>query len=109
MMIRSTARMLLPHQKYGEVLRILRLIVEQSRVLPGCMSSRLYKDLEEKNTILIEGIWLDQESLESYLRSEEYHKLLLVAELSLEHPEIKFDTISESTGIETIKKARHIL
>jgi quinol monooxygenase YgiN len=98
--------MLLPKKKYREALKILRSIAEQSRVLPGCISSRLLGDLEEKNVVLIEAMWRDQESLESYLRSEEYRNLLLVAELSLECPEIKFDIIAGSTGIETVEKAR---
>lgn len=106
MTIRATARMQLPHKKYREALKILRLIVEQSRVQPGCIRSRLYGDLEEKNVILVDGMWQNQENLESYLRSEEYRNLLLVAEMAIECPEIKFDIITSSTGIETIKKAR---
>ncbi len=41
-----------------------------------------------------------------HLRSDEYRNLLLVLEMALKEPEIRFDTISSSTGIETIEKAR---
>lgn len=105
-MVRATARMLLPQKKYKEVLKILKSIVEQSRVQAGCISSRLLGDLEKNNVVLIEALWKDQKSLERYLCSEEYRNLLLVAELSLEYPEIKFDMITGSTGIETVEKAR---
>jgi quinol monooxygenase YgiN len=98
--------MLLPHQKRGEALKILRSIAEQSRIQPGCLSSRIYGDLEEENVLMIEEMWRDQEALGHHLRSEEYRNLLLVAELALECPEIKFETIAGSTGIETIEKAR---
>ncbi len=106
-MVLATIRMLLPHQKHGEALKILRSLADQSRVQPGCLSSRLYGDLEEKNVIMIEEIWRDQENLERHLRSEEYRNLLLVIELALECPEIKFNNIESSTGIETIEKARN--
>lgn len=106
-MIRATTRMLLPHKKYKAALKILGMIVDQSRVQPGCIRSRLYRDLQEKNVILIEGMWQDREHLETHLRSEEYHNLLLVAEMALECPEIRFDTIACTTGIEIVEKARN--
>ncbi len=108
-MVRATARMLLSKKKYNEVLKILKSIVQQSRVQSGCISSCLLGDLQEKNVVLIETMWKDQESLDRYLCSEEYRNLLLVAELSLECPQIKFDVITGSTGIETVEKARRRL
>jgi len=38
--------------------------------------------------------------------ADEYRKVLLVMEMALEPPEIKFETVSCSTGVETIEKAR---
>ena len=66
----------------------------------------MYEDLDEKNVIMIEEMWQDEEALQRHLRSEEYLNLLLVLEMALRQPEIRFDTISSSTGIETIEKAR---
>jgi quinol monooxygenase YgiN len=105
-MIQSTIRMVIPANKRGEALKILRTIAEQCRFYPGCISSNIYGDLEEDNVIMIEEMWRDQENLERHLRSEEYLNLLLVLEMSLKQPEIRFDTISSSTGIETIEKTR---
>ena len=105
-MMLATIRMLLPQQKRGDALKILRSLAEQSRVQHGCISSRIYGDLEKENFIMIEEMWRSREDLERQLRSEEYRNRLLVAELALERPEIKFNTISNSTGIETIEKVR---
>ena len=60
----------------------------------------------EKNILQLEEMWRSEEELERHLRSDEYRKVLLVLEMALKQPEIRFDTISSSTGIETIKKAR---
>ncbi|MGA8240194.1 MAG: antibiotic biosynthesis monooxygenase [Desulfobacterales bacterium] len=105
-MVIATIKMLMSRQMRGEALKILRSIVEQSRVQPGCFSSCLYGDLDEENVIVIEEMWLDEEALNRHLRSEEYRHLLLVLEMAIRPPEIRFDTISSSTGIETIEKAR---
>ena len=55
---------------------------------------------------MFEEIWRTEEDLEDHLRSDEYLNVLLVLEMALKEPEIRFDTISSSTGIETIEKAR---
>jgi hypothetical protein len=54
----------------------------------------------------LEQLWSNEEDLERYLRSDEYRQVLLVLEMAMKQPEIRFDTISSSTGIETIEKAR---
>jgi len=105
-MVIATIKMLMSQQMREEALRILRSIAEQCRIQPGCISSRLYEDLNEENVIMIEEIWRDETALERHLRSEEYRNLLLVLEMALRPPEIRFDTISSSSGIETIEKAR---
>jgi quinol monooxygenase YgiN len=55
---------------------------------------------------MFEEIWKSEEDLECHLRSDDYRKVLLVLEMAVKQPEIRFDTISSSTGIETIEKAR---
>ena len=105
-MIHSTIRIVIPARKRGEALKILRSIAEQCRFYPGCLSSNIYGDLQENNILMFEEVWRTKEDLEVHIRSDEYLNLLLVLEMGLKQPEIRFDTISSSTGIETIEKAR---
>jgi len=105
-MILANIRMRIPPQKRGEALRILRSTAEGDKILPGCLSCRIYEDLQENNVIMFEEMWRSEEELEQRLRSNEYRRMLLVMELAGEPPEIKFQTISETGGIEVIEKAR---
>jgi quinol monooxygenase YgiN len=105
-MILATVRMTIPPQKSGEVMKILRSMAEQCRDDPGCLSCHIYGDLQEKNVLVLEEVWRTEEDLDLHLRSGEYLNLLLVLEMSLKQPEIRFDTISSSMGIEAIEKAR---
>ena len=105
-MIISTVRMKIPPQKRGEALKILRQMAEQCRDDLGCLSCHIYEDLQEKNVLKLEGVWRTDEKLDLHIRSGEYRNLLLVMEMALKQPEIRFDTIAHSTGIETIEKAR---
>ena len=99
--------MTIPPQKSGEALRICKSITEQCLDEPGCVSCHIYGDLQEKNVLMLKEIWRSEEDLDHHLRSEEFRNLLLILEMALEQPEIRFDTISSSTGIETIEKARN--
>ena len=105
-MILATVRMKISPQKRGEALKILRSIVEGNRILPGCLRCRIYEDLEDDDVIMYEEMWKSEEELENHLRSEEYRKVLLVMEMGLNYPEVGFNTLTSSTGIETIEKAR---
>jgi quinol monooxygenase YgiN len=105
-MILATIRMIISPQKRGEALKILRSTAERNRILPGCLSCRIYEELEEDNVIMLEEMWRNQEELEQHLRSDEYRNVLLVVEMALREPEVRFITISSSSGIATIEKAR---
>ena len=105
-MIQAIIRMTIPPQKSGEALKILRSVAELCKVDPGCLSCHIYGDLLEKNVLMLEEVWSAEENLDLHIRSDEYRNLLLALELALKRPEIRFDTISGSTGIETIEKAR---
>ena len=108
-MVHGTIRMLIPPKRRGGVLEILSSLAERSRFEPGCICYRVYQDAEGEPVVMLEHLWESGEDLERHLRSEEFRKVLLVMEMSLECPEIRFEEISRSTGIETIEKARNAL
>jgi quinol monooxygenase YgiN len=106
-MVRSTIRMLIPLKKQSEALEILGSMTEQIQFEPGCISCRLYRDVGEELALMLEEIWTSEEDLQRHLQSEKYYKVLLVIEMAAEPPEIRFDTIAHSSGVETIEKARN--
>ena len=91
------------------MLEILMAMAGRSRFEHGCISCRLYQDVEVKPEFMLEQLRKSGEDLERHLRSEEFRKLLLVVEMSLEPPEIRFEEVSRSSGVETIEKARNAL
>ena len=106
-MVRSTIRMLIPLNKQSEALEILERVKVQTQFKPGCISTRLYLGVDEARAIMIEELWTSEEDMSRHLRSEEYRRVLLVVEMAEERPEIRFDTIRHSSGVETIEKARN--
>jgi quinol monooxygenase YgiN len=96
----------MPGRKVREALEILRPFSEWTRVQPGCISSRVYRDVQKKNVIMVEELWMKHENFEEHLRSAEYRDMLLVVEMAQEKPEIRFSEFPHSTGVEIIEKAR---
>jgi quinol monooxygenase YgiN len=105
-MIRSTIRMLIPQEKQSEALDILGSMIEEVQFEPGCISSRLYRGVKDERSIMIEELWECEEDVRRHLRSKKYGKILMVIEMASEFPEIRFDIISGSSGLETIEKER---
>jgi len=105
-MVLATVRMRIPAKKRDEALRILRSVSDRCKDHSGCLGCNIYEDVQEDNVLMFEEMWRNEEDLEGHLRSKEYRNVLLVMEMALKHPEVRFNTVSTSTGIETIEKAR---
>ena len=105
-MVRSIIRMLIPLEKQSEALDILGSMIEQTQFEPGCISSRLYRGVEDVRAIMLEELWASDEDVQHHLQSDKYRKILLVVEMAERPPEIRFDTIDHSTGVERIEQAR---
>jgi quinol monooxygenase YgiN len=105
-MILATVRMRIPPKKRDDALKILRSMARHNRMRSGCLSCNIYVDAQEDDVLMVEETWRSEEDLEHHLRSGEYRNVLLVMEMALKHPEVRFNTVATSTGIETIEKTR---
>ncbi len=102
----STYKMIIAADKQIDALKILRSLALQVRDEPGCLSCSISRDTEKSDALIYQEHWKSEESLNKHICSREYLNLLLVMEMSLEKPEVRFDTISCSTGMETIERIR---
>ena len=107
-MILSTIRMTVSPDKRNEALKILKLNTQLTRVQPGCLGSHIYEDVQDSDVLMITEMWRSSEELTRHLRSNEYRNILLVMEMAANAPLVRFDTISNSTGMETVEKARRV-
>jgi len=105
-MILSTIRMVISTKKRAEAIKILKMTADYCKIRPECLSCHIYEDVQEANILMLNEMWRSKEDQEQYLRSDAYRNVLLVMEMSQKAPEIRFNTISDSSGIETVEKAR---
>jgi quinol monooxygenase YgiN len=105
--VRSTIRMLIPLDKQSEALDILGSVSAQIQFEPSCISSRIYRGVDEVRAIMVEELWANDEDIKRHLNSDVYRRVLLVIEMAEESPEIRFDIIAGTSGVETIEMARN--
>lgn len=107
-MIQAMVRMVVGPGKEDEALRILQSITERTRVEAGCIECSLCRDAEDGRVMVLQQLWKGEKELFRHLGSDEYRNVLLVMEMCSEEPAVRFDTIVDSSGVETIEAARKI-
>lgn len=105
-MIHASLRMKFSPPRLPEASEILCAMVERSRVSPGCLGCDIYQNLLDPGALLFESWWENQGDLDRHLRSDLYRRVILVMEMAIEYPMIRFSEIIKTTGMETIKSSR---
>ena len=105
-MIRTTIRLKAAPKHAAEAETILRGMVERTQHTPGCLGCHVYQDLQDRSVLLFEEEWQTPTDLDRHLRSDTYRCLIEVLEMAIQPPQIRFDTIAHSAGLETIAHAK---
>ena len=105
-MVVMSLRVKAPAGRRDKILKTLGSVLGPTRVLRGCLSCRLYQDLENRNVLTLIEEWESQEALDRHVRSDHYRKILAVMDLASEPPEIQFRSVASMAGMERIEQLR---
>ena len=106
-MITGTVRILPLAGRRAEVLEVLQSIQGPLLAQPGCSACRIYEEQGPEHAIVLFEVWDSPMALETHLRSEAYRRILGAIEFSGAAPEVRFDHVSKTEGIELIERARN--
>jgi quinol monooxygenase YgiN len=95
-----------PH-RHAEVLEIFQAIQGPVLAQPGCVACHIYEEPGPARAIVLVERWESQGALEAHLRSETYRRILGAIELSGGPPEVCFDSVSATDGMDLIERARN--
>jgi quinol monooxygenase YgiN len=93
-------------ERRRDLLETMRGMLEPARVERGCLSYRLYEDVEDRNAFILVEEWKTQKDLESHLRTDNQRQLLALMDLLGEQPELRFNSVSHTAGMDLIE---HVL
>ena len=105
-MVTAKLRLVVPQSKRAEVLQALRLLCGPTAARMGCESCRVYRDDTDENALLFMQEWATEADLNRYIRSDLYNTVLAVIETATEPPDIRFDTVAGTAGVEMVEAAR---
>ena len=106
-MINGTLRILPLPERRAEVLEVFQNIQGPVLAQPGCAACAIYEEQGPERAVVLAESWETQEALERHLRSEAYRLILGAIELSNGQPEVRFDHVSGTEGMELIRRARN--
>ena len=105
-MITALLRIPVSEKRKDEITRLLRSLVEPTRVETGCISCRLYQELRDPCVLTWVEEWESRNDLDRHLRSSRFKKILAALDMAEAEPEVRFDTIAETSGMQLIEAAR---
>ena len=94
-------------EKQKEVIQTLLSMIESTVKERGCLSHRIFRDLEDENAFSLIDEWKTREDLEQHLRSAKFGVLLGTKSLLCEPPNIQIHTVSDSEGMAAVNAARN--
>ena len=105
-MIVTSTKISIKPENHKEFLQTLNSLIGRIRGGKGCLGYNLYRDVENDNDFVIVEEWETQADLDNHLRSDRFGVLLGALNLLSDTPEIRFNTLAHTVGIEAIKSFR---
>lgn len=106
-MIVGTLRIVPAPDRRAEVLEVFRGIQGPVLAQPGCVACHIYEEQGPEPAVVLVERWDSQTALEGHLRSEAYRRVLGAIELSGSPPEVCFDYVSSTEGMDLIERSRN--
>jgi quinol monooxygenase YgiN len=92
--------------KADDALRLIMPMVHRSRTESGCLSCDVYRCENYVTKLVLVERWRSLLELKRHIQSARYRRVLAWMEMSVEPPEVRFETVSESRGLDMIEALR---
>jgi len=107
-MIVGMLRIPLALNRHAEVLEVLRSVQGPVLAQPGCKAYHIYEEQGQDPAVVLVERWESKATLEAHIRSEAYRRILGAIELAGGPPEVSFDVVSASEGMELVERLRSL-
>jgi quinol monooxygenase YgiN len=106
-MVVGTLRIPLSADRRAQVLEVLQSIQEPVRAQPGCTECTIYEEQSPEEAVVLVERWDSAAALEAHIRSEAYRRILGAIELAGGPPDLRFEHVSASEGMELVERVRN--
>jgi quinol monooxygenase YgiN len=75
---------------------------------PGCIAYHIYVEQGQEPAVVLVERWESRATLEAHIRSDIYRRILGAIELAGGPPEMSFEVVSGSEGMELVERLRRL-
>ena len=101
-----TLNLTLSLENETETLSIIKSMAGPTSAIKGCKSFRLYREIGNKESLMLYAEWNSKESLDHHIQSSEFRKILATMELAKSAPQISFNNVHSVEGFELVERLR---
>ncbi len=94
-------------EKHLEIMQTLLPMIGPTAKKAGCLSFRVFCDIEDKNRFSLQGEWETRKELEQHIASHQFSVLMGTRALLAEPLDIQIFTVSRSEGMDAISRVRN--
>lgn len=92
----------------ARVLHSLLQTVWATQSSPGCLGAHLSMEVGEERGLVLMEEWQSEEYLRARLRGDAIKVVLAAIDCAVAPPEVRFDTVSDTKGLEFIATCRAV-
>jgi quinol monooxygenase YgiN len=105
-MIVGTLKITPAPDRRADILEVFRTIQGPVLAQPGCIACHIYEQEGPERAVVLVERWESQSALEAHIRSETYRRILGAMELSGAPPEVRFESVTATEGMDLIERSR---
>jgi quinol monooxygenase YgiN len=89
-----------------QLVHALRFLASAIRIEPGCLGCRVWIDDIDESTVRYVEEWTTEEAMRMRVRSRRFTRLLEVLESAPQAPDVQFDFVTETRGLDYVAEVR---
>jgi quinol monooxygenase YgiN len=106
-MVRFSVRLHGSGRSADRLVEAFRFVMVTTRLEPGCLNCAVWTDSEASVHYAEE--WASEPDLRAHVRSEEFTMVLSIIESANEAPDVRFDFVTASRGLDYVTDVRQDL
>ena len=107
-MVRLTVTLIASQTGARPLLDAFRCLMGPTRLEPGCLRCLVWEEIEDDTTLHYAEEWATEADMRRRVQSDRFTSLLAVMEAAAEPPQVQFDFVTITRGLDYVAEVRHL-
>ena len=107
-MVRLSVTLVASETRAGPMLDALRSLMMPTRLEPGCLGCLVWEETDDDTTLRYAEEWATEADMRRRVQSDRFTSLLAVMEAATKPPQVQFDFVTMTRGLDYVAEVRHV-